>query len=1058
MAKKKFLTLVPALFILTGIALAGELSDRSKASIQQTNANDLFAPMNINNIFSFYKNNGDGALNPYTGDGGFEIISANRGVTVFEEGLVFGGFHKGVLKVGGSTYNPGWQAGRIAIPGTATMAPVASDPSDPNNRLYRVRPDVNPKKDFASVKSLLDNEIRLYATYDTSPTSQSLYDGYIADWNNWPAEQGAPYEDVNRDGKYDPTVDIPGVPGADQTMWYVVNDLDALRMRHLYGSDPIGIEMQKTIWAYKVPGALGNTIFQKNRLINKSGFSIDSMFVGQWADIDIGGGLGFLDDFAGCDTTLNLGFTYNGSEIDRFFGPTPPAVGFGLVQGPIVRTNNPNDRAAFDGGYRVGYKNRGMTSYNLSFNSNNLFRDATLDNAKGAQEMYNLLNGLVVSTGGPIIDPTTGAATKFSVSGDPVKGTGWLDGTIAGPGDRRQIMSSGPFTMAAGDTQEVVVAEIAAQDSSRLSSVALLKYYGRLVRLAANSLFNIPKPPAQPGATIADVDHTIRLDWSDPASIQAVETPVINGYAFQGYNVYQVPWDGVVQDAKLIATFDLVDDYGIVYDSVFSPIDNRFIYAPVQHGNNQGIQRTFEPKKNYINDQPLAAGESYAFAVTAYSINPAPGARPKAIESMPVVLRQIKTVPATLHSAVGDMITLTHAKGVASATTDFRVVNPYAITGHEYEISCVVLDSTGTVPNHPNTKWQVKDKTIGTIVLGPTNNYIIDNKVNPVIGGIRMGFKAAPYYMPGLEVGYLAYAKAGTDINTVETMAAANWVGVNGGLAYYGGGFDVAANFRGSTIAAKDVRQKVEIRFSHAATQKAYDFLRVSALSTSTYQGFKEQPFTVWDVTDAATPRQLDFAFLEQSGSAYQNNVWAPGAVASDREYFYISDETYTAAEKQEYAGKTEAFLATKPMLYEGWFTMRDSTKAPYADGDVWRIVPTNFLTTSDIWTFGTASLAPEIITGVKNTDVVTTYDLMQNYPNPFNPATTINYQLPRSGYVKLKIFDLLGRDVATLVDGPQNAGRYSTTWNARNNPSGVYFYRLTADSYTMTKKLMLLK
>ncbi len=90
-------------------------------------------------------------------------------------------------------------------------------------------------------------------------------------------------------------------------------------------------------------------------------------------------------------------------------------------------------------------------------------------------------------------------------------------------------------------------------------------------------------------------------------------------------------------------------------------------------------------------------------------------------------------------------------------------------------------------------------------------------------------------------------------------------------------------------------------------------------------------------------------------------------------------------------------------------------------------------------------------------------YSLRQNYPNPFNPTTVIEYQLPKAGEAMLKIYDVLGREVTTLVNGKQNAGYYSVTFNAGNLPSGVYFYRIEITShdgeiFTADKKLLLLK
>jgi hypothetical protein len=88
---------------------------------------------------------------------------------------------------------------------------------------------------------------------------------------------------------------------------------------------------------------------------------------------------------------------------------------------------------------------------------------------------------------------------------------------------------------------------------------------------------------------------------------------------------------------------------------------------------------------------------------------------------------------------------------------------------------------------------------------------------------------------------------------------------------------------------------------------------------------------------------------------------------------------------------------------------------------------------------------------------VPASYALGQNYPNPFNPSTTISYELPIESHVTLRVFDLLGKEVATLVNGVQEPGHKSVQWNAGGVASGVYLYRLQAGSYSSTKKLLLL-
>ena len=83
---------------------------------------------------------------------------------------------------------------------------------------------------------------------------------------------------------------------------------------------------------------------------------------------------------------------------------------------------------------------------------------------------------------------------------------------------------------------------------------------------------------------------------------------------------------------------------------------------------------------------------------------------------------------------------------------------------------------------------------------------------------------------------------------------------------------------------------------------------------------------------------------------------------------------------------------------------------------------------------------------------------LSQNYPNPFNPTMTINYNISKFSQVTLKVFDVLGREVANLVNEAKHPGIYSVQWHAQGMPSGVYFYRLIAGDVSQTRRLLLLK
>ena len=99
------------------------------------------------------------------------------------------------------------------------------------------------------------------------------------------------------------------------------------------------------------------------------------------------------------------------------------------------------------------------------------------------------------------------------------------------------------------------------------------------------------------------------------------------------------------------------------------------------------------------------------------------------------------------------------------------------------------------------------------------------------------------------------------------------------------------------------------------------------------------------------------------------------------------------------------------------------------------------------------------IITDVNDDfNLVSEYRLNQNYPNPFNPSTTISYTIPTISNVSLKVFNILGKEVATIVNETKSAGNYSINFNASGLSSGVYFYQLTTDNFTSTKKFTLMK
>ena len=99
-------------------------------------------------------------------------------------------------------------------------------------------------------------------------------------------------------------------------------------------------------------------------------------------------------------------------------------------------------------------------------------------------------------------------------------------------------------------------------------------------------------------------------------------------------------------------------------------------------------------------------------------------------------------------------------------------------------------------------------------------------------------------------------------------------------------------------------------------------------------------------------------------------------------------------------------------------------------------------------------------IIGIENisSEIPSGFLLKQNYPNPFNPSTVIRYSLAENGFTTLKVYDLLGKTIAVLVNENQRTGSYSVDFNGLDLPSGIYFYKLSVNDFIETKKMVLLK
>lgn len=739
-----------ALLLCVSLSLLAAEAEKDKAQgVQKTTTNDNYTWFTINNLFNWYGNNGNSSYNIATANSGLEYPKGTDQFPIFEDGVVWGGFHKGrsTPKVGGSTYRYSLQAGPVTGvggPGENDRPPFA-DPADPKWKVYRVRPDVSPTTAFADVQAKMEEEATLISRYSAT-TAQAVFQNYQSDWTNWPAKDGfpAPFQDKNGNGTYEPTIDVPGQPGADQTLYYVANDLNAVRVQQFHSSPPIGLEMHRTVWGYNLSGALGNTIFASTLIINKSGAPLDSAYFVQWSDPDLGES---GDDFAGCDVSRSLGYIYNGLNADNIYGSQVPAAGYDFFQGPLLFTGNPADSGLFQLKYRKGYVNMGMTTFVFFINGSAVYTDPTLGAVGSDVQWYRLMNGLISTSGAPFINPITNEPSKFTLDGDPVSGKGWLDGTYGlTPGDRRICLVTGPFTLANGDTQELVTATIVAQGSDRISSIAVLRWYSDLAQSSYDNQFNIPRPAPSPVLSYSELDGEISFSWPDsaltPEGYAKIETWNSAGYKFEGYNVWQLPSSSPdVTSGKLLATYDLKNSITTVFDDVYDDASGYVLTKPVQFGTDVGLKRTYSTTQDAIRGSRLLNGSTYYFGVSCYSFNPDPDAKPTQLESTPTVLTVIPQWPdpgTSFVKTTGDTLASVHT-GPSDGKVFPIVVSPEQMTKEGASYKIIFKGPAGTGTWDLVRTWNGRTDTVARNIA----NQRADD-LSPIVDGIQFRVIGAP--------------------------------------------------------------------------------------------------------------------------------------------------------------------------------------------------------------------------------------------------------------------------------------------------------------------------
>jgi len=1030
-----------ALLAIPPRALPQQFSKQSQASQpNRAGVRPDSTVISVGNIIMWVYADGKTAREPMVrmlGDGARFPDIFYGGPIIYQDGVQWAGLVRDgadtLLRAGGQEYEVGTQPGRILSPGRA------ENPADPNvNRIWRIR------RDYLSLQgqsSELQREAAILAGKNwfevTSEEMYEVFNRYQRDWNEWPWQKGAPFYDTGIDGMFDedePGYDAltnpdphqdnfprgserdgikqaeeePGIANADQVVWFVCNDVDDRVSRQLVASPPIGLEMQATLWAYRRfdPLSLSNLIF-KRYLITYKGLAstpanarIDSMYLAQWSDPDIGVS---NDDFIGCDPSLDLGYAYNADGDDRIFSNfsiPPPAAGYVLLSGPLVP--EPGSTAFFGLRKKDGFRNLPMTSFNVRTGSL-----AIEDPCRCYQltfDLWNLIRGFQkrpTYPPQPWRDPD-GNPTPFVYSGDPLRRQGWTDDLP--PGDRRFLLSSGPFSMALGDANEIVLAVAAGLSATNLSSISLLKAYARDARNGIQNQFIFPEPPATPKITTTATDGKVLFNWGDDqTSVWRTENRTPAGFQFEGYNLYELPSrDAQFSDAVKIATFDRVNEVRTIIDEALDPQTGLLTPRIVQIGTNSGIQYSRVISGSQFNDfYRIVNGREYTFALTAYNYNANQPFGIVSLESAPSI---VTVVPQSLkpgvrwQSDMGDTLAVAHMQGNGEGRVVVVVVDPSKMTGDEYHV-------TFGRNAHDQTIWNLRNHTKDIDLLtGMTNqsggnDYLIVEGVQTIVidsvgikgwsvpAGLRFWSWVGGdgFHLEGFNG---AMGWGGTYPFNPSSMLPSEMVDVLFILAETDGD--------GIPVNAGDPNYSYAYRFlQNAQAPPAKQEFAPHLVNTGgdfVFQDFKKSvPWAAYEYDRAGGQigKRLSIGFLENNVPAgrVDGRWWPPlfnennnTDAQGPREWFWIFNKDYSETPDQLLASPTSSMSSTvaKPILLWGTVTRRNPN--PVQGDNRLAIFAHRPNGPDDEFVFRTA--APIYDNALAKEDVLR---LVKVYPNPYN-------------------------------------------------------------------------
>ncbi len=767
-----------------------------------------------------------GTFFPYTGDTTVIRNGSNKTSPLYAGGLWIGGVDSasGQTRVTISEYSSEY--------GPGPMENFTYMPDRPQFRVFKLYGD-----------SLVGNPNQAYL-----------------DYLQYGIGQGAPFKVGLAN---DTTPDMVG----DQMLWSVCNDADSTKHINASGQSlPLGVEVKQTTFAFTRQGALGNIIILKFQVFNKGTSVLQNTYFSIWADPDLGGA---GDDLVGCDTGLSVGFIYNATNDDQYYGATPPSLGIDFFQGPLIYTGNPSDFALMWGDTLWNYKNMGMTSFDKYINGTD---------PDNFQESYNYMRGLT-RQGEPYI--YNGDTITYVCSGDPVTGEGDLD--IA-PADRRFQMSTGPITFRPGDSTEILAAIIVGQGTDRLNSITVMKQLDEFAQQLYENGFNPPKPPAKPQVTVAVLPNEITMSWTDTSEVDPGD------FIFEGYSVWQGP--SSAGPWTLLGTYDVINDRDVALVDSLKDLATGLVLPDIKRVvKNTGLNYHYTASEDAVRGGPLNSASDYYFRVSAFSFDyfykgkvVPNGDRFLESQTIMKITPQAPRAGVQPQAQAHEVLAADHV-GPSDGSVEPVVYDPTALTGDTYQVSFEEDTPAGNEAGIPlGVAWNLVNLTTGDTLLknqtnqtGDSSYYVFDGLLMRILGP---SLKGQSYRYTASDP--LNVSQAAQDQPFYAWYTGNNrWMtgNLDNGGELMNGGIFMEPNFWGETSLGPLDYPTVELHWrpmqswtdlngdggytigepyvvdDPAQTQKAFMY---SGFDSTTYLGYYDVPFTAWDVSNPDAPRQLN--------------------------------------------------------------------------------------------------------------------------------------------------------------------------------------------------------